>query len=79
MVGFLYAVFITSGQPFGVQLSTAMCSSQSKHLKTLVTCCWTHLPLLHAFARYGCLRFEYLAMAVRLTAINLLKEVSGRL
>ncbi|CAF1908644.1 unnamed protein product [Brassica napus] len=38
MVGFLYAVFITSGQPFGVQLSTAMCSSQSKHLKP-----WSHI------------------------------------
>ncbi|CAN6859081.1 unnamed protein product [Brassica oleracea] len=33
--------------------------------ETLVTCCWTHLPLLHAFAR-----FEYLAMVARLTAIN---------
>lgn len=41
VVSFLYAVFITSVPPFGVQLSTAMCSSQSKHILHLKP--WSHV------------------------------------
>ena len=41
VVGFLYAVFITSVQSFGVQLSTSMCSSQSKHILDLKP--WSHV------------------------------------